>query len=262
MNPGNGAGKKESYVESCLYLWKNGQMENGDVETRLGRVIAVSKEAFWEGEFGGILSRAEFLLWQSSYIKKRWWVLQLVVLSALWGNLCLTESQWYVRRSMGALAPVFILLLVPELWKNRVNGSIEIEGASCFNLRQVYAARMAAFGLVDVCMLSIFGGAAVLGGYIALQDMLIHFFVPIAVAACICFRTLCSRFCGTPYIAAGLTLFWIAVWLLIVQDGALYERISVPVWSGLLGILMLYLCMTFIRIWSRAESCPLDAMCN
>ncbi len=33
---------------------------------------------------------------------------------------------------MGILAPSFVILILPELWKNRSNGAMEVEGATFF----------------------------------------------------------------------------------------------------------------------------------
>ena len=57
---------------------------------------------------------------------------------------------------MGILAPSFVILILPELWKNRSNGAMEVEGATFFSIKNIYAARMLLFGMVDVCLLSVF----------------------------------------------------------------------------------------------------------
>lgn len=65
---------------------------------------------------------------------------------------------------MGTLAPLFVVLVLPELWKNRSSGALEIECTAYYSLRQIYAARMVLFGLVDLALLTLFFSAALLAG--------------------------------------------------------------------------------------------------
>lgn len=223
-------------------------------EAQLIKAVHASQQAFYEGEYGGVLTRTEFLFWQISYIKKRWWLLQALVLAALWGILYASGSGYYIQRGMGVLAPVFAVLLIPELWKNRTSDSMEIEGASYFNLQQIYAARMFAFGMVDVILLSVFCAAAVMTCRLPLDSMLVHFFLPLTVAASICYRTLCSRWCCSGYFAVILCLFWIAVWTLIVLDGNLYDKLSRPVWYAVLLAAAAYLFCAVSRAWKSCQT--------
>ena len=45
-----------------------------------------------------------------------------------------------MMRIMGISATIFVVLIVPEIWKNRRNGAIEIEQASYYTLRQICTA--------------------------------------------------------------------------------------------------------------------------
>lgn len=218
-------------------------------EGQIVRTLAASKAAFYEEEKARLLSRTEFFLWQVSYIRKRWWVLQFLLLTLLWGILKSADSGPYVQRCMGALAPVFICLVMPELWKNREYHSTEIEGASYFNLRQVYAARMFAFGMVDFVLLGAFGAAALLSGRTTAEEMAFHFFLPMAVTGCICFRTLCSRFGSSMYAALALCMIWESVWLLLVVDGEVYKMISGPARMGIFACCIWYLIYAIRKVW-------------
>lgn len=240
-------------VERRLRSYRTFQTAPAISEQQLMKAVAASRQAFYEGEYSGILTRAEFLFWQVSYIRKRWWLMQLLVLAALWGILYVSDSRFYMQRSMGVLAPVFVTLLIPELWKNRSSGSMEVEGASCFNLQQIYAARIFAFGLVDVFLLSIFCGAAVLTCHLPAEEMLVHFFLPLTVAAGICYRTLCSRWCFSGGLAVTLCLVWSAAWTILVLDGNLYNKLSQPIWTGILAIAVFYLLYALCRVLIAAK---------
>lgn len=241
-------------VEQMLRAYRNDQLKQELSEQQLIKAVAASRRAFYEGEYSGILTRTEFLFWQISYIKKRWWLLQLLVLTVLWGILYASESGYYMQRSMGAVAPVFAVLLIPELWKNRMSDSMEIEGASYFNLQQIYAARMFAFGLVDIFLLSIFCSTAILTCHLPVKDMLIHFILPLAVTASICYRTLCSRWCRSASLAVTLCLVWTAFWTLIILNENLYDQISESVWAGVLVIVVVYLFYAIGRAWRTCKT--------
>mgnify|MGYP006990195710 CR=1 FL=1 len=49
------------------------------------------------------------------------------------------------QRILGVVASLFIILIIPELWKNQTYQSMEIEATSYYSLRQIYAARMSLF---------------------------------------------------------------------------------------------------------------------
>ena len=108
------------------------------------------------------LSRAEFLYQQSQYIRKRWWILQGGLLVLLWILLAVSESGVVVQKSMGVAAPLFAVLLLPELWKNRNAQATEIEGTAFYSLRQIYAARIFLFAMADFLLLFAFFAATVL----------------------------------------------------------------------------------------------------
>lgn len=203
-------------------------------------LIEKSKEAFYENEARDILTMAEFLYQQSRYIRKYWWALQGGVLFVLWILLELTNSSFYTRRCMGAAAPLFAVLLLPELWKNRNGGAIEIECASYYSLRQIYAARMLLFALVDFLLLCGFFLAMILNGKFFVSDMVIHFFLPYIVTCCICFRTLYSQ-AVSEALALMLCMVWCVVWNQIVLNEKVYAAISPAVWLFMLVAALLYL---------------------
>jgi len=68
----------------------------------------------------------EFLYEQTKFIKKRWWILQGCILMCLWIWLSnYTSDIKDMMRIMGISATIFVVLIVPEIWKNRRNGAIE-----------------------------------------------------------------------------------------------------------------------------------------
>lgn len=213
----------------------------------LQEVVRGAKAAFYEGEIDNILTGAEFLCQQAGYIRKRWWVLQGLVLTVLCMFIRYTAGRQEEQRIMGIAAPLFGVLLLPELWKNREANAMEVEGAAFYSLRQIYAARLFAFALVDVLMLTAFLLAIVGDGRLMLEEIMIQFFLPLAVTCCICFRTLYSRRACTEACAMFLCLLWSGIWLQVVLPGNIYEKVSVPVWYGVLAIALLYMACCIYR---------------
>ena len=89
-------------------------------ESKLQKTIAVSKAAFLAGEAEQTVSHAEFLYQQSRYIKKHWWLIQGLLLLFVCLLLQQMEGDLHIRRSLGVAAPLFVILILPELWKNLV----------------------------------------------------------------------------------------------------------------------------------------------
>lgn len=203
-------------------------------EAGLVETLRISKVVFYESCQLRTAPFMEFLLMQASYIRKRWWVLQLLTLLVLWGILYTSGSGYLAQRGMGVLSSAFATLVIPELWKNRSSGSVEIEGAAFYSLRQVYAARMLCFAMMDAVFLSAFCLAVSATVRITAMEMIVQFFLPFAVTCCICFGMLCSRRFGTEYAATALSMLWIAVWVLVMLDDRVYNAVTGPVWLSLL----------------------------
>lgn len=210
-------------------------------EDKLNETITAAKAAFYEGEAETSLSRMEFLMQQSRYIQKRWWVLQGVLLIILLWVLQSVESSYYIQRSLGAAAPLFVILTLPELWKNRNSGAMEVECTTFYSLRQIYAARLTLFAGVDLVLLSLFMLAVSFTQRLTVWDMLVQFVLPFNAACCICFHSLYSPKHGSEVFSLLLCAVFMALWMQIVLHDAVYQAISVPVWCALLSLSFVYL---------------------
>lgn len=199
-------------------------------KSHLQETIRKSKSVFYEGEAKEQTSGAEFVYQQSKYIHKRWWMLQGSVLVLLWILLEVSGGSLSVRKGMGAAAPVFAVLLLPELWKNRNADAMEIEGTAYYSLRQVYAARIFLCAMVDFLLLCFFSGAVILTGKLLIEEIIIQFFLPYTVTCSICFRTLYSRRAASEALAVLLCAVWCVLWIQIGLNEKIYEAISPVVW--------------------------------
>lgn len=223
-------------------------------EEKIRQTIARSKEAFYECESALPLSHWEFLSLQSRYIKKRWWVLQGGLLTALLILLHLSESDLSIQRSLGVAAPAFVLLALPELWKNRSSSAMEIEGSTFYTLRQIYAARLTLFAGVDLTLLSLFFLGASFTGRITLWELLIQFLLPCNVTCCICFFCLYSAKHGSEGFSMLLSGIWTAAWELLLLNDSVYLTISSPLWCLLLALSIVFLGFSIWqgqRTWNR-----------
>ena len=86
-------------------------------EEKIQETIQKSKEAFFRAEEEKTLSYYEFVLGQFRLIRKRWWFFQIVLLVFLWLILISVKDDAYVQRSLGIIASLFVILIIPELWK-------------------------------------------------------------------------------------------------------------------------------------------------
>lgn len=222
-------------------------------EEKIQKTILKSKNAFFMAEQERMLSYHEFLFTQLKVIQKRWWLLQFFILLILWFVLTSAQNELYLKRSMGVAASLFVILIIPELWRNRSCKCMEIEAASYYSLKQVYSTRMLLFGITDIFLISIFLATASVGLQFALSELLIQFLFPLSVTACICFGILCSKYSFSELTAMILCLIWSAVWLFLVLNESIYTAISIPIWFTLLGVAVLFLAFSVYRILSSCN---------
>lgn len=210
-------------------------------EAKLQKTIEISKNAFLAGESEQTVSHVEFLYQQSKYIRKIWWLIQAFLLTVLSLILLYSNSDFYVRRSMGVAAPLFVILVLPELWKNRSYDAMEVEGTTFYTIRQIYAARMTLFAGVDLLLLSAFFLGSSYFTRITILELLIQFVLPFNVACCICFQSLYGSRNNSEAFSILLCSIWTGLWVLVILSDAVYNAISVPVWLGLLAVSFAYM---------------------
>ena len=125
-------------------------------EEKIVDTVNKSIEIFYLKEQEKILTYREFLWIQFHITQKRWWLFQTLLLAGIGMILSSYPEEFYVQRGLGITSVLFVILIIPELWKNKSNQCMEIESASYYSLRQIYSARIFLFGLVDVILLTAF----------------------------------------------------------------------------------------------------------
>lgn len=230
-------------------------------EAKIQQTIAASKSAFLAGEAETCVSYGEFLYQQSRFIRKHWWLLQGVLLLLVCLLLHSCESSLEVRRSLGVAAPLFVILLLPELWKNRSNDAMEVEGTTLYTLRQVYAARLTLFAGVDLLLLTVFFWGVTQFASVSAWELLIQFVLPGNVACCICLGSLYGGRHHCEALCILLCALWCGLWLAVVSNQQIYDAISLPLWAGMLTASFVYLAScagrgqrTIFKIWEASAS--------
>lgn len=217
-------------------------------EEKIQETIYKSKNVFFMAEQERMLSYHDFLWTQLRVIQKRWWFFQFMILVALWIALSSIHDEIYLKRSMGVVATLFVILIIPELWKNRSCECMEIEATSYYSLKQVYATRMLLFGVTDIFLITVFLGVVSAGLHYELSELVVQFLFPLCVTACICFGILCSKHSFSETVAIVLCVIWSAVWLFIVLNENVYIMVTVPIWSALLGATILFIAFAIYRV--------------
>ena len=69
---------------------------------------------------------------------------------------------------------------------------------------------------------------------------MVNFLLPVNVSCCICFRVLYSRWEKSEYIAVLSCLAWVGLWMMIVANDVIYQKIVTPVWVAMLILTFVY----------------------
>ncbi len=209
--------------------------------------ICKSKEIFYHKEQEKLLSYHEFLYAQFKTIHKKWWLFQFFLLVAAEIAFNASNEEYYVRRGLGIIGVLFVVLVIPELWKNRTCHCMEIEASSFYFLKQIYAARIFLFGITDVFLLTIFCHSLHKNFYFTVMELMIQFLFPAAVTACICFWTLCSRHFLNEIASVLICLMWSTIWWLITSSEKIYKNVVHPIWICLFIGCILFLAIAIYR---------------
>ncbi len=238
----------------CRDYYKKKKESLLEDEQKIKAAIKTSMDAFYASEQKQMLSYHDFLWTQLEAVRKKWWILQFLLLLLLWTVLRNAGEDYYVQRSLGVVSALFVIMIIPELWKNQSNQCMEIESASYYSLKQVYAARILLFGVVDIFLLTLFCGAATIGLHLELTQLIIQFLFPLTVTACICFGTLCSKYLFREISAIGLCILWSVIWMFLILDESIYKQITEPIWMMFLVFAVGYLGFAIYRLIKNSNS--------
>ncbi len=211
-------------------------------ESHVDATVQSALDAHYDQQKLFSLNRLEFLWSQFTMTRKRWWILQSLLLLVTQKILPNMDTKYMQIRSLGVIGCLFVVMIIPELWRNQGNNSLQIEASCLYSLRQIYAARVTLFGVVDTVLLTLFYLLLRQFGFLPLE-VVGHFLLPVTVTACICFWMLCGKQNWGEAASLTVSLTWSAVWWLIVMNEQVYTLILPTVWAGLLGIFLLLLAL-------------------
>ena len=69
---------------------------------------------------------------------------------------------------------------------------------------------------------------------------MVNFLLPGNDSCYICFRVLYSRWEKSEYIAVLSCLVWVGLWMMIVANDVIYQKIVTPVWVAMLILTFVY----------------------
>lgn len=196
---------------------------------------------------GTKMSYIEFIYEQSRFMQKRWYLLQILLMILLWFLLENADDSLYLRRLLGIFAPIFVSLILPELWKNRKYYSIEIESSSYYTLNQIYSARIALLSIIDIFILTIF----FVSTNLTLKDFILNFIIPLNISSSISLKLLSKE--NQSQISTLISFFVFSfIYLMILSNNKLYETVMIACWPYFLVISIIYLfyCIKKISIYS------------
>ena len=106
-------------------------------EEDMRRVAELSRETFLKQESNKILPYHQFLFSQFLMIRKHWWGIQLLILGVVWYALMTETEAMFLRRDVSILSVLFIIAVMPELWKNLSNMCMEVEMSTYYSLHHI-----------------------------------------------------------------------------------------------------------------------------
>lgn len=183
----------------------------------------------------------EFVYCQSRYINKKWWLLQALLLLVLYGYVSSLQETLLIRQALGIGGPLFIILVIPELWRNQSCNALDIESVTMYTLRQLYAARLALFAGVDLLLLSIFCFGTVVSHTLSIWSLVTQLVLPVNVTCCICLTCLYAPKIGNQTFSIMLCLGFAMIWREIVSNDTFYKAVTSTVWTGMLFVSFVYM---------------------
>ena len=90
-------------------------------EEKIVDTVNKSIEIFCLKEQEKMLTYREFLWIQFCVTQKKWWLLQMLLLTGMGFILSYNQDAFYVQRGLGIASVLFVILIITELWTNRSN---------------------------------------------------------------------------------------------------------------------------------------------
>ena len=125
-------------------------------EEKIQQTIRAAEQSLLDAQAREPMGMGEFFVSQVRYVRKRWWLLQTLLLAALYWYVVNQTQAIFVRQALGTGGTILIVLAIPELWKNLGWGAMDVEFTSMYTIRQVYCVRLILFSGVDLMSITLF----------------------------------------------------------------------------------------------------------
>ena len=220
-------------------------------EEKILETIQKSKNVIMDVQSENMMSYTEFFFSQFQLIRKRWWVLQATLLVFILLIMPFMGDSIYMMRTLGIASVFFVVMIIPEVWRNKESNSRQIEVTCLFSLRQIYSARIFLIGMVDAFMITIFLTVVCISMKMQFTDLLVQFLFPMIITAGICFAMLNCSLLNEAISILGCFL-WGIIWWGIVMNNAIYERIAMPIW---IILFVLAVCFLIGAVYKTIHDC-------
>lgn len=212
-------------------------------EEKIQQTIRAAEQSLLDAQAREPMGMGEFFASQVRYVRKRWWLLQTLLLAALYWYVVNQTQAMFIRQALGTGGTILIVLAIPELWKNLAWGAMDIEFASMYTIRQVYCVRLILLSGVDLILIMLFCLAASAGDALAIWDLMVQFIIPVNVTACICLTCLYFPKVKSQAFPLALSLCFSGLWQRMITDEIGFQSISADTWTLGLTVSVIYLCI-------------------
>lgn len=230
--------------------WRNNDIQNFD-KNKMEQTISIAKSEYNKQILSETTNGIEFMFQQMLYIKKGYWLTQFAIfIVAAAGILYLDSAGIHINRMSYAaiFTPLLVIFSIPELWKNIITNTMEIENTTYYDLRKVYFSRILLVGMLDLMIISLLTVITVNTIGDSLYETIIYFFVPFNFNCCICFSLLCQRRkISTELLAVGCCVSAGIIWYIMVKYYKVYQLLQIKIWYFLLLLSIVYMIYSMKR---------------
>ena len=94
-------------------------MQNNLHKDHINQTVIASIEQFYLSERTHLLSHQDFLFFQLHLLKKRWLIIQTILMVSVYLFLKFSPETLYFSGALGIAACLFIIFMIPDLWRER-----------------------------------------------------------------------------------------------------------------------------------------------
>lgn len=223
-------------------------MQNNLHKDHINQTVIASIEQFYLSERTHLLSHQDFLFFQLHLLKKRWLIIQTILMVSVYLFLKFSPETLYFSGALGIAACLFIIFMIPDLWRERNANASELISTCYYSLEHVYAAKMMIIGIYDLLLLSLFFLATGLTTKLTIYTLIIYFILPLTVVACTCFCLLSVKNSIGSFATICICVFASISLFLLTSISKIYQKISISIWIALVILSLIFLALSIYRL--------------